>query len=223
VLAWSCCGWSTSATKSVAQPRARDVELERCWAPDQTSACPAFRRTSTDAGVTPWRSFPLAHRRPHEHQEHPSRTHQCNGRSKRNVARLEPISAMDAANEMLRLVGHVISLDKVLMRIARLAPGSMLVGVRTHQQRTQTSDMSFGTTNRNAECNWHCSRALHRFFICTTTFEATPTNRTPQCNWHCCRALHCFFIWAFFWYRRKTFKPRRCLNDKKTFFRLNGT
>jgi hypothetical protein len=40
---------------------------------------------------------------------------------------------MDAANETLRLVGHAISLDKMLTRIARLAPGSMLVGVHTHQ------------------------------------------------------------------------------------------
>jgi hypothetical protein len=85
---------------------------------------------------------------------------------------------MDAANEALRLVGHVISLDKMLTRIARLAHGSMLAGVRTHQQTTQT-------------------------------------NRTPQCNWH----YIVFFIWAFFWYRRRTFKHR--LNDKKTFFCLN--
>jgi len=46
---------------------------------------------------------------------------------------------MDAANKMLRLVGHAISLDKVLTRIARLAPGSMLAGVRTHQQTSNTS------------------------------------------------------------------------------------
>jgi hypothetical protein len=52
---------------------------------------------------------------------------------------------MDATNEALRLVGHAISLDKVLTRIARLAPGSMLAGVRTHQQMTQMSDASFGT------------------------------------------------------------------------------
>jgi hypothetical protein len=49
---------------------------------------------------------------------------------------------MDAVNEALRLVGHAISLDKVLTHIARLAPGSMFVGVRTHQQMTQTSDVS---------------------------------------------------------------------------------
>jgi hypothetical protein len=40
---------------------------------------------------------------------------------------------MDAANEALRLVGHAISLDKVLTRITRLAPSSMLSSVRTHQ------------------------------------------------------------------------------------------
>jgi hypothetical protein len=62
---------------------------------------------------------------------------------------------MDVANEALRLVGHVISLDKVLMRIARLTPDSMLADVRTHQQTTQTSNASFGATNRSAECNWH--------------------------------------------------------------------
>jgi hypothetical protein len=89
---------------------------------------------------------------------------------------------MDAANEVMHLVGHAINLDKVLTRIARLAPDSMLANVRTHQQMTQTNDTSFGATNHNAECNWHCSRALHRFFICMTTFGATPTNRTPQCN-----------------------------------------
>jgi hypothetical protein len=62
---------------------------------------------------------------------------------------------MDVANEVLRLVGHVISLDKVLTRIARLAPSSMLAGVRIHQQTTQTNDASFGATNRSAdsECN----------------------------------------------------------------------
>jgi len=60
---------------------------------------------------------------------------------------------MDAANEALRLVGHVISLDKMLTRIARLAPGSMLAGVHTHQQMTQTSDVLFGATNRSAKCN----------------------------------------------------------------------
>jgi hypothetical protein len=65
---------------------------------------------------------------------------------------------MDVANEVLRLVGHAINLDKVLTRIARLAPDSMLAGVRTHQQTTQTSDASFDATNRSAECNWHCSR-----------------------------------------------------------------
>jgi hypothetical protein len=92
---------------------------------------------------------------------------------------------MDVVNEALRLVGHAISLDKVLTRITRLAPGSMLACVRTHEQTTQTSDASFGATNRSAECNWHCSRALHHFFICATTFAATPTNRTPQCNWPC--------------------------------------
>jgi len=91
---------------------------------------------------------------------------------------------MHTTNEALRLVGHAISLDKVMMRIARLAPTSILVGVRTHQQMTQTSDASFGATNHSAECNWHCSMALHRFFICVMTFGATPTNRTPQCNWH---------------------------------------
>jgi hypothetical protein len=60
---------------------------------------------------------------------------------------------MDATNEALRLVGHVINLDKVLTHIARLAPGSMLADVRTHQQTTQTSDTSFGAMNRSAECN----------------------------------------------------------------------
>jgi hypothetical protein len=40
---------------------------------------------------------------------------------------------MDAANKTLRLVGHVIILDKVLTRIARLTPGSMLANVRIHQ------------------------------------------------------------------------------------------
>jgi hypothetical protein len=107
---------------------------------------------------------------------------------------LERVSAMDIANEALFLIGHEINLDKVLMRITRLAPDSMLASVRTHQQTTQTSDASFGTTNHSAECNWHYNRALHRFFICVTTFGATPTNRTPQCNWHCNRALHRFFI-----------------------------
>ncbi len=164
MLAWSYCGWSTSTTKLAAQPR--NVELEKCWAPNQTSACPTFRRTCTNTGVTPWRSFPLAHRRPHKHQEHPFRMRQCNAHSERSVA----------------LVGHAISLDKVMMRIARLAPTSILAGVRTHQQMTQTSDASFGATNHSAECNWHCSRALHRFFICVMTFGATTTNRTPQCN-----------------------------------------
>jgi hypothetical protein len=47
---------------------------------------------------------------------------------------------MDAANKVLRLVGHAISLDKVLTRIARLVPGSMLAGVRTHQQTSNTSN-----------------------------------------------------------------------------------
>jgi hypothetical protein len=84
---------------------------------------------------------------------------------------------MDATNEALHLVGHAISLDKVLTRIARLVRGSMLAGVYTHQQTTQTSDASFNVTNRSAECNWHCSRALHPFFICTSL-----------------------------WYRRRTFK-----------------
>jgi hypothetical protein len=60
---------------------------------------------------------------------------------------------MDITNEMLRLVGHAISLDKMLTRITRLAPDSMLVGVRTHQQTTQTSDTSFDAMNRSAECN----------------------------------------------------------------------
>jgi len=60
---------------------------------------------------------------------------------------------MDTTNEALRLVGHVISLDKVLTHIARLAPGSMLAGVRTHQQMTQTSDASFGATNHSVERN----------------------------------------------------------------------
>jgi L-cystine uptake protein TcyP (sodium:dicarboxylate symporter family) len=46
---------------------------------------------------------------------------------------------MDASNKVLHLVGHAISLDKVLMRIARLAPGSMLAGVCTHQQTSNTS------------------------------------------------------------------------------------
>jgi uncharacterized cupin superfamily protein len=60
---------------------------------------------------------------------------------------------MDAANEALRLIGHAISLDKVLTRIARLAPGSMLASVHIHQQMTQMSDMSFGAMNRSAKCN----------------------------------------------------------------------
>ncbi len=60
---------------------------------------------------------------------------------------------MDATNEALRVVGHAINLDKVLTRIARLAPGSMLADVRIHQQTTKTNDVSFGTTNRSAECN----------------------------------------------------------------------
>jgi len=60
---------------------------------------------------------------------------------------------MDAANEALRLVGHAISLDKVLTHIARLAPGSMLAGVRTYQQTTQTNNALFGATNRSVECN----------------------------------------------------------------------
>jgi hypothetical protein len=76
---------------------------------------------------------------------------------------LERVNAMDAANETLRLVGHAISLDKVLTRIARLAPGSMLANVCTHQQTTQMSNTLFGVTNRSAKCNWHCSRALHDF------------------------------------------------------------
>jgi hypothetical protein len=86
---------------------------------------------------------------------------------------------MDATNKALHLVGHAISLDKVLTRIARLAPGSMLADVHTHQQTTQTSDASFVTMNRSADCNWHCSRALHHFFTC-----------------------------ASLWYRRRTFKHR---------------
>jgi hypothetical protein len=53
----------------------------------------------------------------------------------------------------LHLIGHAINLDKVLTRIARLAPGSTLAGVPTHQQTTQTNDTSFGATNRSAECN----------------------------------------------------------------------
>jgi hypothetical protein len=60
---------------------------------------------------------------------------------------------MDVANEAMHLVGHAISLDKMLTRIARLAPGSMLAGVRTHQQTTQTSDVSFDAMNHSAECN----------------------------------------------------------------------
>ncbi len=132
---------------------------------------------------------------------------------------LKCVNAMDATNKMLCFVGHAISLDKVLTHIARLTPGSILADVRTHQQMTQMSDASFGATNCSVECNCHCNRAFHRFFICTTTFGATPTNCTPQCNSHYSRALHRFFIWVFFWYRRRTFK--HCLNDKKTFFRLN--
>jgi hypothetical protein len=57
---------------------------------------------------------------------------------------------MVAANKVLRLVGHAISLDKVLTRIARLPSGSMLVGVRIHQQTSNTSKRA---TNYNAECN----------------------------------------------------------------------
>jgi hypothetical protein len=57
---------------------------------------------------------------------------------------------MDAANKVLRLVGHAISLDKVLTRIARLTLGSMLVDVRTHQQTSNTSKRA---TNYNVECN----------------------------------------------------------------------
>jgi hypothetical protein len=119
---------------------------------------------------------------------------QINGLTNTMNTLLERVSAMDIANEALFLIGHEINLDKVLMRITRLAPDSMLASVRTHQQTTQTSDALFGTTNHSAECNWHYNRALHRFFICVTTFGATPTNRTPQCNWHCNRALHRFFI-----------------------------
>jgi CO dehydrogenase/acetyl-CoA synthase epsilon subunit len=92
---------------------------------------------------------------------------------------LERVNAMDATNKALCLVGHAINLDKVLTCIAKLAPSSMLVAVCTHQQMTQMNDASFDATNHNAECNWHCSKALHHFFICAMTFGATPTNRTP--------------------------------------------
>jgi hypothetical protein len=101
---------------------------------------------------------------------------------------------MDTANEALRLVGHAISLYKVLTRIVRLTPGSMLAGVRTHQQMTQTNYALFGVMNRSAECNWHCNRALHRFFICATTFGAMLTNRTPQCISHCTVFLYGRFV-----------------------------
>jgi len=70
---------------------------------------------------------------------------------------------MDAVNEALRLVGHAISLDKVLTHIARLALDSMLVDLCTHQQTTQTSDVSFGVMNISVGCNWHYIKALHRF------------------------------------------------------------
>jgi len=71
---------------------------------------------------------------------------------------------MDTANEALCLVGHAISLDKMLTRIARLAPSSMLSGVRTHQHVNKLSKQA---TNHSAdsECNWHYNKALHRFFI----------------------------------------------------------
>jgi len=58
---------------------------------------------------------------------------------------------MDAVNKVLRLVGHAISLDKVLTRIARLAPGSMLAGVRTHQQTSNTSYFK-RATNYKLQC-----------------------------------------------------------------------
>jgi len=90
----------------------------------------------------------------------------------------ECVNVMDATNKMLCLVGHAINLDKMLTRIARLAFDSMLADVHTHQQMTQMSDVSFGATNHSAECNWHYRRALHRFFMCATTFGAMPTNRT---------------------------------------------
>jgi hypothetical protein len=60
---------------------------------------------------------------------------------------------MDAANKVLRLVGHAISLDKVLTRIARLAPGSMLAGVRTHQQ---TSNMSTNEQHEQTSDELQC-------------------------------------------------------------------
>jgi hypothetical protein len=75
---------------------------------------------------------------------------------------------MDAANEALCLVGHAISLDKVLMRIARLALGSMFSGVRTHQHinkranKRQTAMLSAtGTTAR------HCTVFLYGHFFGT--------------------------------------------------------
>jgi hypothetical protein len=63
---------------------------------------------------------------------------------------------MDVANKVLCLVGHAISLDKVLTRIARLAPGSMLAGVpliNKRATRQQTNNTNKRATNYNAECN----------------------------------------------------------------------
>jgi len=72
---------------------------------------------------------------------------------------------MDVMNEALHLVGHAISLDKVLTRITKLAPDSMLVGVRTHQQTTQTSDVLFGTTNRSAKSNCTAATGHSSIFL----------------------------------------------------------
>jgi hypothetical protein len=75
---------------------------------------------------------------------------------------------MDATNETLRLVGHAISLDKVLMRITRLAPSSMFSGVRTHQHinkranKRRTAMLSAtGTIAR------HCTIFLYGHFFGT--------------------------------------------------------
>jgi hypothetical protein len=75
---------------------------------------------------------------------------------------------MDAVNEALHLIGHAISLNKVLTRIVRLAPGSMLSGVRTHQHvnkranKRRTAVLSAtGTTAR------HCTIFLYGHFFGT--------------------------------------------------------
>jgi hypothetical protein len=77
---------------------------------------------------------------------------------------------MDAANEALRLVGHAISLDKVLTRIARLAPSSMLSDVRTHQHvnkranKRRTAVLTVSATGTTAR---HCTVFLYGHFFGT--------------------------------------------------------